>query len=263
MMEGVTHKPTIVKENLGNPYVIVGSVDHGMEIPQESMHELISSLENVRALMMETPEMFHTQMNPMSTELLVKASVGQAPIQYLSGNKADEEIGGYVLKYAPQDIAEVFVPCLYVRNSYQLGQEPTFDSIVAFTSAYKGRFEFLDVERTIKRYMQILQHWSSQDLDKDDLDHFSYDFEKFVGDVREFELWQPELREFRVNHSGKVAICVGDYHVPFVKDVFDGKDLQAPNWKTHIETRREDKLTPQNTDFLKRTYDNLEEVLRQ
>ena len=220
MIEGVTHKPTIVKENLGHPYVIVGSVDHGMEIPRSSMLELISSLENVRALMMETPEMFHAQMHPMSTELLVKASVGQKPIKYLSGNRADEEIGKHVLKYAPQDIAEVFVPCLYVRNSYQLGQEPTFDSIVAFTNAYKGRFGFLDVERAVKQYMQVLQHWSNQDLDPKNLDHFSYDFEKFVGDVREFELWQPELREFRDEYPGKIAACVGDYHVPFVKSVF-------------------------------------------
>jgi len=261
MIKGVTHKPTIVK-NDGEKYVIVGSVDHGMEIPQSSVIELISSLENAEALIMETPEMFHAQMHPMSTELLVKASVGQAPIRYLSGNRAGEELGEYVLKYAPQDIAEVFVPCLYVRNCYQLGQEPTFDSIIAFTSAYTGRFRFLDVEKTIRKYMQVLQHWNSRGLDPKDLDHFSYDFEKFVGDVREFELWQPELREFRGNSSGKVVACIGDYHVPFVQDVFDGQGIQSPNWKTHIDSRREDKLTPQDASFLKRAYANLEQALR-
>lgn len=262
MIEGITHKPTIVKNDSGK-YVIVGSVDHGMEVPQSSMLELISSLENVEALMMETPEMFHAQMHPMSTELLVKASVGQAPIQYLPGNRPDEEIGEHVLKYAPQNITEVFVPCLHVRNSYQLGQEPAFESIIAFTSAYQGRFRFLDAEKTIKNYMKVLQYWSNQELDSKDLDHFSYDFEKFVGDVREFELWQPELKEFRGQYDGKVATCVGDYHVPFVQDVFDGKKIQAPNLETHIDSRREDRLTPQDANYLKKIYVNLEEALRQ
>jgi len=259
-MEGLTHKPTIIQNDSGK-YVIIGSIDHGMQIPQSSMLELISSLENVEALMMETPEMFHAQMHSMSTEILTKASVGQVPIHYLSGNRIDEEIGEHVLKYAPQNIAEVFVPCLYVRNSYQLSQEPTFDSMVAFTSAYKGRFGFIDVRRAIEGYMQVLQHWDKQKLDTKDLDHFSYDFEKFVGDVREFELWQPELREFKEKYTGKVATCVGDYHVPFVQTVFEGREIQTPNWKTHLDTRREDKLTPQDADFLKRTYANIEEAL--
>ena len=261
MVGGVTGGPTIVKDDTGK-FVIIGSVDHGMGIPQSSMLELITSLENVEALMMEAPEEFHTLMNPMSTELLVKASVGRSPIHYLPGNRANEEIGDRVLKYAPQDIAEVFVPCLYVRNTYQLGQEPIFESIVAFTSAYRGRFGFIDVERAIKRYMQVLQHWDAQKLDSKDLDDFSYDFEKFVGDVREFELWQQELRKFREKYKGNVATCVGDYHVSFVKDVFDGKKVEAPNWTNHIDTRREDKLTPQDASFLRNVYANLEKALR-
>ena len=153
MLNRTTYKPTIVK-NDERKYVIIGSIDHGMKISQSSMQELIPSLDNIEALMMETPEMFHAQMHPMSTELLVKASIGQSPIHYLSGNRIDEEIGEQVLKYAPQNIAEIFVPCISVRNSYQLGQEPTLDSVIAYISAYKGRFEFLDVKRTIKSYRQ-------------------------------------------------------------------------------------------------------------
>lgn len=256
-----TSKPTVIKDSRGK-YVIIGSIDHGMEIPQNSMLELIASLENVDALMMETPEEFHKHMHPMSTEILVKASVGKAPISYLSGSRANEDIGKPVLKYAPQQIAEVFVPAIYVRNSLQLGQEPTFDSMVAFTSAYRGRFGFLDVEESIKKYMRVLQYWGKHQLDPKDLDHFSYDFEKFVGDVREFELWQPELRDFRTQHKkGKVAVCVGDYHVPFVQSVFENDNIQTPNWKNHLNTRREDRLTPQSTEYLNGIYKNILEAL--
>src|SRR3989344_7703132 len=103
IIQGTTNKPTIIKNN-NRKYIIIGSIDHGMEIPQTSMPELIASLENVEALMMETPEEFHRHMHPMSTELLVKASVGQAPIHYLSGNGFNEAIGEHVLKYSPMDI---------------------------------------------------------------------------------------------------------------------------------------------------------------
>ena len=262
MIQGVTHKPTIIK-NDARKYTIVGSIDHGMEIPQSSMLELIVSVGNVEALMMETPEELHAHFHPMSTEMLVKASVGQAPIHHLSGNGANEEIGEQVLKYAPQDIAEVFVPFLYVRNCFQSGQKPAFESIVTFISLYQGRFGFIDVGRAIRRFDQVQQHWIAHQLQPEDLDHFSYDFEKFVGDVREFEFWQLELRNFREMYNGRVATCVGDYHIPFVKDVFDGKKMDAPNWTNHIDARREDKITPQDAGFLKKIYSNLEKALRE
>ena len=260
MIKEVTHKPSIT-DNQGK-YVIIGSIDHGMEIPQSSVLELIASLENVEALITETPEEFHAHMHPMSTELLVKASVGKAPTHYLSGNNIDEEIGKYVLKYAPQDIAEIFVPCVYVRNSYQSGKKPTFESISTFILIYGRRFGFLDVETTLKKYSQLLEYWRKNELDPGDLDDFSYDFEKFVGDIREFELWRPELKGFREKYEGKVAACVGNYHVPFVQSVFDGMEVQAPNWENHIDTRREDKLTPQDSDSLRKIYADIEKALR-
>src|SRR3989338_7674021 len=263
LIEGVTHKPIIVK-NDERKYVIIGSIDHGMEVPSSSVLELISSLENVEALMMETPEEFHRHMHPMSTELLVKASVGQAPIHYLSGNGFNEAIGEHVLKYSPMDIAEIFVPCIYIRNSSQLGQEPTLDSLVEFTSDYNQRFGFLDVERAIMKYTQLLSYWKKHELDPEYLDHFSYDFEKFIGDIREFELWQPELKDFiaRYKKAGKVAACVGDYHVPFVQSIFEDIEVQAPNFETHIDTRREDRLTPQDGEFLRKIYVHINAALK-
>ena len=257
---GTTLKPIIV-ESPKQDYVLVGSVDHGMRIPEDSILKLINSLNGFSALMMETPKEFFPMFHPMSAEVLVKASVGRAPVHYLSGNRLDEDIGGLVPKYAPRDIAEVYAPCLHVRNRCQSGQKPTLDSIFEFTSVWKGRFGFIDAERAIKEYMQVLQYWKEQGLNPHDLDDFSYDFEKFVGDVREFELWQPELREFKRAYKGKVAVCVGYYHIPFVRDVFDGREVKAPNWASHIDTRREDKLAPQDADFLRNVYANLEKAL--
>ena len=240
----------------------MGSVDHGMEIPQASILELTASLEGVKALMMETPEELHRHLNPLSTEVLTKASVGQAPIRYLSGNRLNEDIGGIVLKYVPRDLAEVFVPCLFIRNSCQMRIEPSFDSVVQFTSAYQTRFGFLDVGRTIEKYMDILKHWNKRGLNSQDLNHFSYDLEKFVGDVREFELWGPELRKFRQYYDGKVVVCVGDYHVPFVKDVLEDKEVKSPNWERHIDERRKDDLTPQDSEFLRGVYSEINNALK-
>ncbi|TKJ17589.1 hypothetical protein CEE44_03585 [Candidatus Woesearchaeota archaeon B3_Woes] len=260
MIERTTNKPNIVKDPKGR-YVLVGSIDHGFQIPQDSVLELITSLENTSALMMETPEEFQAQFHPMSTELLVKASVGQVLIEYLSGNRVDEDIGEIVLKYVPEHIAELFVPCVHVRNCYQEGIDISFESTLAFAGVYRGRFSFLDVERTLKNYMRLLQYWEENELDQRDLDHFSYDFEKFLGDVREFELWGPDIRHFRNKHDGKIVVCVGDYHVPFVKSVLDEREVSAPNWRTHLETKREDKLTPQDIGFLQEIYSHIEKAL--
>lgn len=261
MIPGKTEKPLIVK-NDSRKYVIIGSLDHGMEIPSDSILELITALEDTKALMMECPEEFHQHFQPMSTELLTKASVGNVPINYLSGSRTNEEIGELVLKYAPKNIAEVFVPCLYVRNSCQLGQLPSLDSMADYITRYRGRFGFLDKDKSIRGYMKLLQFWNSQELDPIDLNDFSYDFEKFVGDIREFELWQPELKSFRDSNKGKVAVCVGEYHVPFVQDVFDGRPISKPDWKNHVYTKREDKHTPQSPELLERIYINLTEALK-
>ena len=84
-----------------------------------------------------------------------------------------------------------------------------------------------------------------------------------INAIRDFEFSLPELRVFRKQYAGKVAACVGEYHVPFIQDVFDGKEIQPPKWDTHIDTKREDKFTPQDPDFLKRIYANLKEALKE
>ena len=263
MIEGVTHKPTIVKDDESG-YVIVGSVDHGMEIPVEAIPELVSSLEGVEALMMEAPKILHPHMHPMSTEIITLVSVGRSPVHYLPGTRLDEEIGELVLKYAPQDIAEVYIPCLYVRNTNNLGQSTSLEAAKTFITKYMERFGFLDMDRALELYRQVFQYWVAQGFDPEELDHFSYDFEKFVGDVIEYELWRPKLFEFEDEHiDKKVAACVGDYHVPFVQAIFDGEPTNIPDWDTHVYTRREDRHTPQDNQFLERIYSNLEKALRE
>ena len=261
MLGSTKHEPVIINSDEGN-YVIIGSVDHGMELPPTAVPKLVSALEGVEALIIEYPKNPLSQMHPMSTELLTRACVDPDSITLLSGNDVYEDIGDRVLKYAPRDLAEVYVPCLHVRISCHLGQDFGFDEVLQFTAAYKQRFGFLDVERTIDNYMKILQYWKEHDLDSKDLDHFSYDFEKFVGDIREFELWVPELRLFRKLWSGKrIAACAGDYHTPFIQTVFDGGEVQPPNWEIHIDTKRPDKITPQDPEFLKRVYLDIRKAL--
>lgn len=261
MFDRTTHKPVIVT-NQEKGYLIIGSIDHGFPIPEPSMLEVITAMEGVSALMMETPEEFHSQFHPFSTELLVKAAAGKKPIDYLSGNKLTEDIGDHVLKYVLKELAEVYVVCMYRRNCMQEGQDFSFKSLVQFLCAYQQRFGFLDIQRTLENYMKLAQYWKQQGLEQHDLDHFSYDFEKFVGDIREFELWNPELTAFRKNHAGKIAVCCGAYHLPFIQSVLDGEEQLAPNWTTHIDTRREDPLTPQDPEFLKKIYEHITIALK-
>ena len=258
MMSSTTTKPTIVKEK---DYVLIGSVDHGMQIPQDSMLELIASLRGVSALMMETPEEYHETFHPMSTEILTKVSVGKMPTEYLSGNRLSEDIGSYVTKYAPVDLAEVFVPCNYIRIAQEEGINFNLEMIINFATKYKQRFGFIDVKRSVQNCAKLIQYWDKNKLDQTDLDYFSYDFEKFVGDIREFELWKPELQSFRNKYPDKIAVCVGNYHVPFVNSVLEGKEMSAPDWKTHIDMRREDKHTPQDACSLKKIYENIDKAL--
>jgi len=257
IIPGTTKKPEIIRDER---YVIVGSVDHGKAIPMDAVPELVASLEGIEALMMEAPERLHKQLQAMSTEVLAKASAGNAQLHYLSGNGL-QDIGEQVLEYAPRDIAELFVPCVFVRNCFSIGSEPSSAGIFAFTDTYTQRFGFLDVRRTLEAHMKVLKYWADHDMDTRDLDHFSYDFEKFLGDIREFEFWQPELRKFREQYSGKIGVCVGGYHIQFVQDMMEGKEVEAPDWETHFGKQRENERTPIDPERLDRIYADIEKAL--
>ncbi|MDP2750092.1 MAG: hypothetical protein Q8O89_04640, partial [Nanoarchaeota archaeon] len=75
-------------------------------------------------------------------------------------------------------------------------------------------------------------------------------------------LWQPELKNFRSKYTGKIAVCVGDYHRAFVESLFRGEDLIAPNWKTHLNKPREWEPIKQDTEYLKNVYATLDKALK-
>lgn len=252
-----TLKPTIRK---CTDFVIVGSVDHGFPIPPAGVQELVSSLDGIVALTLETPKEFVQKSHAMSTEVLTVAAAGKVPVEYLPG-EGFQDVGAQVLKYAPVELAELYVPCLYMRNSSQSGQEFSFDPFMNFVLNYRRRFGFLDAERALGAHLKVMGYYLKQGLDDKELDDFSYDFEKFFGDIKEYEFWLPALKAFREKFKGKVGACVGDYHVHFVQSVFEGKEQKPPHWESHIDIRREDLHTPQDAAFLKRVYAHISEAL--
>ena len=260
LRNGITKKPRII---CSPEYVLIGSTNHGQQLPQDGPVELINSLIGVAALKMEGPEEAYKLFHPMSAEIITKASVGIVPISYLPEYDG-EGIGQKLLKYGvSEELAEIYVPCMYIRM--QGGDVPDnfLDLLpVAFIEYKKQRFGFIDIERAVKNFLRVAYYWKDNNLDPIDLDHFSYDFEKFMGDVREFEYWKPDLVRFRKQYSGRIAVCCGDYHIPFVQSVLQGKEQISPDWKTHIDNRREDMYTPQSAEFVKKVYLHLEKALR-
>lgn len=242
-------------------YVIIGA-EHALELPWDSAKKLVDSLEGIVALKMECSDEELRRSHPMSTEMLAKVSVGSAPVSYFpepGGEKFGQIFQGYNV---PEELAEVFVPFMHYKNVIAIGREVPdgfFGSVPEQLQEYKElRFGFIDVSRGIENFTRVAEYWYMHNLDPLDLVHFAYDFEKFMGDVREYELWLPDLQEFRSQYAGRIAICCGNYHVPFIRMVLEGVEPLKPDWKTHIETRREDTDSVQDADKLKAIYEHIE-----
>jgi len=253
MLHTQTEKPNIITDSNGN-YVIIGVIDHGHQIPEDAIMEVIDSLDDVVALKMEAIPESRRGFHPMSTEIITLASIGSAPVSYLP-----HEDGSEIIKYVSEELAELYVPHLMVR---MLDRPLESEEVIRGLKQYKQlRFGFIDTERGFHNYVQSIRYWMENDLDLRDLDHFSYDFEGFVGSVRQFELWSPDLRTFQKDNPGKIAVCVGDYHFPFVKTILDGKEPQKPDFQTHLDGTIENSIRTKNVAEMKAIYGHLEKAL--
>ncbi|OIO61506.1 hypothetical protein COY26_04745 [Candidatus Woesearchaeota archaeon CG_4_10_14_0_2_um_filter_33_10] len=250
--------PNIINAD-DDSYVIVGSRSHGHRISEDSIDKLVNSLKNVVALKMEGDERMYEELHPLSTEVVVKTSVGSVPTSYFPESDK-EDLGKKLLKYnVPEEMVEIYIPLAHIRLNDGVLYNP--DGIPLLLLMNKKRFFFIDPVRAEINFSNICNYWADNKLNKKDLLHFSFDFEKFLGDIREYEFWMPDLKKFRKDYQGKIAVCSGDYHTFFVKKILDGKEPQKPDWVNHIDKRRENLNTPQDAEKLKSIYRNLEEAL--
>lgn len=257
---GVTQKPDIVNGANGG-YVVIGSYDHGMQIPQASVPKLVNALIGVEALKMEGggTEEASRRFHPMSTEVLVKACVDQSRFSWISESDG-EDLGQKLLKYGvPEGIMEVYVPSLSMRWH---GGTPDgfFQNLPRTFEYYKSRFGFLDIQHGVETFLTVANFWMRHRLNPKDLMDFSYDFEMFMGSVREYDYWRPDLRRFREDYSKRIAVCCGAYHVPFVQSVLEGQEIAKPDWPNHID-KNNDPFVAKRRDSLKGTYRNIETAL--
>ncbi len=260
LKNSVTKKPIIIKDEK-NSFVIIGSKEHGLQIPQDSITGLINSLEGVIALKMEGSEEMFKWFHPMSTEGLVKTSLGSIPVSYLPES---ENIGEKLLEYEiPEEIAEIYIPCMYIRfNGIHDGFFEFLPLILKRYSEEFGLFDFTNTLRAVENFDKVRKYWKHNKLNFHDLEnYFSIDFEKFIGDVMEFEYWKPDLEKFRNQYNGKIAVCCGDYHVFFVLKVFDKKEVSKPNWENHIDNI-DSKIKGINNDYIDNTNDDDEFVVQ-
>ncbi|MBI2330531.1 hypothetical protein HYU94_03995 [Candidatus Daviesbacteria bacterium] len=262
LRSGVTEEPTITTDS-GGTFVIIGSLDHGMQIPQSGALKLVQVLDGVSALKMEGDEkqvgMFKERFHPMSAEMLAIACVQPSRLSWLAESDG-EDIGQKLLSFGvPKEIMEVFVPSLNMRMNGGVSED-FFRTLPLMFEHYKQRFGFLNTAQGIETFLKVGQYFMDQRIDPRGLEDFSYDFEMFMGNVREFEYWRPDLKRFRAGNQGRIAVCCGTYHVDFVRSVFEGKEVEKPDWSNHID-KNNDPFVVKHRYKLKEIYKNLEAAL--
>ncbi|MBU0980159.1 MAG: hypothetical protein KJ709_05105 [Nanoarchaeota archaeon] len=237
----MVNEPSIVRDE-DNKYVIVGSGNHGKEIPQESVLELISSLEGTVALKMEGDDEVLSLCHPMSAAVLTKAIVGNMPFSYLP--ESDEvDIGQKLLLYlVPERLAEAMTPfVMYDRLGWD-NERFLLQGVPLIIAEYKEkRFRFIDEAVAIKNFWKIMAHWTEHDLDLELLFDLGGEFEKYMGEVRHYEFWTQDLLEFKHKQEGMIAVCCGNFHTPFVQTVLEGNQPKKPdNWQNHVDKYNSD-----------------------
>lgn len=263
LKQGVTQEPNIVTgaDEAGRTFVVIGSHDHGVQIPQTAVPKLVKALDGVEALKMEGEgtEKAAQRFHPMSVEVLAKAAVDQSRFSWISESDG-EDLGQKLSKYGVSEgIMEVYVPSLSMRWH---GGTPDgfFQNLPRTFEYYRARFGFLDVQHGIDSFMAVANYWMKHRLNPKDLMDFSYDFEMFMGSIREYDYWRPDLRRFREHYTGKVAVCCGTYHIPFMQSVLEGQEIEKPDWPNHID-KNNDPFVVQRRDLLKGVYGNIEAAL--
>lgn len=257
---GITQEPDIVN-GANESYVIIGSHDHGMQIPKQMVPKLVQTLDGIVALKMEGEgmETAFNRFHPMSVELLAKASIDPSRLFWIAESDG-EDIGQKLAKYGVSEgIMEVFVPSLSIRMHRGI-PEGFFTILPLAFEYYKSRFGFLNTEHGVESFRTVADYWRRHQLDPMDLAKFAYDFEMFMGNVRGFDYWRPDLRRFRTDYTGKIAVCVGVYHVPFVQSVLEGREIEKPDWPNHI-SKNYDPYVVERRDLLKEIYRNIEAAL--
>ncbi len=231
----VAAEPSIVADSNGS-FVIVGSQEHGMQIPQPSVVKLIHLLNGVEALKMEGEgtQSIELYFHPMSPEVLAKACVGPDRTSWISESNG-KDIGQRLSEYGvPEGIMEVFIPAMNMRMNKGIS-DGFFQALPGMFEQYKVRFGFLDVNRGVESFLTVANYWGKHGFDAWDLMAFSYEFEMFMGNVLEYECWRPDLRRFREDHTGKIGVVCGSYHIPFVQPILERKDVEKPSWEKRID----------------------------
>lgn len=261
LKSGFAQEPDIVTGDKGG-YVIIGSHDHGIQLPAVAVPKLVKALDGIEALKLEgegMEEAFSRLHHPMSAEILAKAYVDPARLFWLSESDG-EDIGQKLAKYGVSEgLMEMFVAATSIRM--HRGIPEGFLQILPRTfENYKKRFGFLDSHHGIASFFTVADYWNKHALDLMDFARFAYDFEMFMGDVREFEYWQPDLRRFREDYTGRIAVCSGAYHVPFIQSILEGQETKKPDWENHIDSNNSPFVATEK-DKLKEIYRNIETAL--
>lgn len=257
---GITQEPDIVEGGNKN-FVIIGSHDHGVQIPQVAILKLFEVLDGVVALKMEGEDAKQSfqKYHPLSVEVIARFAVESARLFWISESDG-EDLGQKLLKYGvSESIMEIFVPSLSMRWHGRV-QHGFFEDLPRIYEGYKRRFGFLDTERAVGQFEAVARFWERRGLDIKDLMDFSYDFEMFMGSVREYEYWRPDLRRFRDNYLGRIAVCCGVHHVPFVQSLLEGRELVKPDWGNHLDINT-DPFVVKRRNQLKEIYGNIETAL--
>lgn len=249
-------------------YVLIGSV-HNEKLSENDIMKINDSLEKIVALKMEGGEQIFDVLDPMSTEVIVKKAAGSIPVSYISRFHNGENIGQKLLNYnVPEEVMELhFALSLMETLSEEMDMDQFPILLESFILNLKDDFSYFNPGRAIGNFYDISIYWEGNNLDTDELFHFGSGMGDFRFKVENSDIWAPDLKRFREEHDGKIAVCSGMNHTPFIQTVLDGKEYAQPDWemfldegKVNYENHGEELI--KDTTSLKRTYNIIQNILK-
>lgn len=248
------NKPSLVIN--GPSYVIIPiEHQHGIAIPEADKQRLIQAMGNIDALFYEfdaDPAALE-RFSKNSTERIVidNATRNEIPSHPLKERRLERDLGQMLIDYElPLALLEfklvyATVMAFETNPNFRQVSDYSFELHKEMKRLRKINFSAIDPNRCRRLYQEIDDFLVLNPEKKVAFNLLFMDVTDFIADVREYELWKPELEKAK-SYANPGVVC-GNYHVWFVKRTFEGPPIEKPNFKRHVEKENSERLSVRQT----------------
>lgn len=215
--------------------VYAGKEGHAGKLYPRDIEKLSKDLSKIKALMVESNALtmaVFSRVNPNCVEAICWRESEGKPRGYLleqwkDGAKNHEELfkeyhisfdtaakmlAGYLFFSAPPKTSDMKV---IGQNLYN-GVDQLFSLAYPFLDPKQATDAFFEQAHRCPEMESVNQFRSA-----------TATFTEYMGKLREYEYWRQELLDFRQRYD-KIGVCVGAFHVPFVKQLLSGSAVEKP-----------------------------------